>query len=345
MTVPTSRATAELWTGLGPVPAEIQGFFDQTLLDNLPPDFVYMGYGLRRNIPANSGRSITWDRPNLLTVNTTAIPEYTTPEGQQFSTSYVQATIAEYGTHVPFSRRATHLGLIRDLTGKIRDVLSVNKKDTFDQLTRDALVAGTQVRYANGAGRTEVNTSIEIADIAYAVNLLNRANAKPISKRVEPSTGVGTRAINPAYLAFGHWDLFKDLSDLGTTYWLDAADYPDSSSRYPNEVGTIRNVGGRDVRVILSSNGKIWPSTGADSTGLRETTDTKSDIYALVIIAEGAYIETSINGKGQGVIVQPLGSGGAEDPFRQRGSIAWADYYVATIADDARIVRIECACE
>lgn len=343
MTVPTSRGTELKWTGLGPVPAEVQGFFDQVLLDNLPPDFVYKGFGLKRNIPPNAGRYATWDRPELLSVDTTPIPEYESPDGQQFSTATVQGMVVELGTHVPFSRRATELGLIRDLTGKIRDTLTIHKKDCLDQYTRDQLVAGTQLRYANGTGsaRTDVGSKVKAADIQYAVNLLVRANNKTITKRIEPSTGQGTLALNPGFVCFCHWDAYKTLAAMDG--WLDVADYP-SGARYPNEIGTIR--GERNVRFIASSNGKIWAGGGADvgTTGLRSTGG-KIDVYAMVIIAEGAYIESGVNGKGLGVVVQPLGSGGPTDPFKSRGSIGWADYTAATISDDARLVRIEHGCE
>lgn len=340
----TTRAGSELWTGIGNVPAEVQGWFDQALLDFLPNDFIYMGYGERRNIPANSGRNINLERPNLLTASTTAVDEYATPVGQQFSTTAVQATIAWYGTHVPFSSRAVSVGLIGNLLGKIKEVLAVHKKDTFDQLTRDALMAGTSAVYIGGSARTDVNSLITAASITTAVQALNAANVKPITGRIEPSTGVGTKGMNPAFVMFGHTDLFADIVTAAGTNWLDVADYPSHQSLLTNEVGTIRSVAGKNVRVCLSNNGKIWPGGGAAGTATFNDDGTNFDVYGVVIFGEKAYIETMINGKTNGVIVQPLGSAGADDPMKQRGSIAWHDPYVAFISDNNRIYRIECAC-
>lgn len=345
MTVPTTRATADLWTGLGPVPENLQGFFDQALLDALPPEFIFMGYGMRRNLPPNQGRTINWERPNLLTVSTAQIPEYETPVGQQFSTSHVSATVGEYGTHVPFSRRADGISLIKDLTGKIRDVLAIHKKDTFDQLTRDGLVAGTSCIQTTGTTRAEVADNLTKANLNDAIEYLVGNNAKPITKRVEPSTGVGTRALNPAFLAFGHEDLYTDIvaaCKTTTDDWLDVADYPAGSQRLPNEVGTYR--GRRNIRFILSNNGKVWEGTGDGTTTGHRYTGSNIDVYGLVILSENAYIESAINGKDLGVVVQPLGSSGSADPFKQRGTIAWAAHFAATICDDARITRIECGC-
>jgi N4-gp56 family major capsid protein len=99
------------------------------------------------------------------------------------------------------------------------------------------------------------------------------------------------------------------------------------------------------VRVCLTTNGKIWSGYATDvaSTGLKST-DGHIDVYGAIIFGEKAYIETTVNGQGNGVIVQPLGSSGAADPLKQRGSIAWHDPYVAFISDNNRIYRIECGC-
>ena len=340
-----TRADSNLWTGIGNVPAEVQGWFDQALLDFLPPEFMYMGYGERRNIPGNSGRTINLERPNMLTASTTAVDEFVTPAGQQFSTTSVQATIAWYGTHVPFSSRAVSVGLIGNLLGKIKEVLAVHKKDTFDQLTRDGLMAGTAASFIGGSARTDVNSLITLASITTAVNALISGNVKTMKGRIEPSTGVGTKGMNPAYIMIGHTDLFADIVTAATSAnWMDVADYPSHQALLPNEVGTIRSVAGRNVRVCLTTNGKIWAGGGASGTATFNDNGSNFDVYGVIIFGEKAYIETMINGKTNGVIVQPLGSAGSDDPMKQRGSIAWHDPYVAFISDNARIYRIECAC-
>jgi N4-gp56 family major capsid protein len=328
------------WTGTTEVPVNVQGVFDQTLHDFLPPDFDFLGWGEQRNVAMNSGTTLNVSRPNLLSPATTPIPEYITPEGAQFSTTDMTVALQFFGNHVPFSRRVTEVGLIRDLTGKVKDVLAVNRKDTCDQVGRDILVAGTQARLANGSLRTDINTILDQGDLDFGLNLLARANAKPIAKRVLPGTGVATTPLNKGYIAIGHIDLLKTLSGLtGADGWKDVASYAKDSA-YPNEYGATHN--GR-IRYILNSSGKIWAGGGAGGgSGVRETGGA-ADVYALIIMAEKYYCETRLGGKTAEVIVQPLGSSGSLDPYKQRGSIGWYGCFTVGRLDNARCVRIECA--
>jgi N4-gp56 family major capsid protein len=332
---------AEQYTGTGQVSVNVAADYKQAWFAFLSPDFYYVGYGKRgndMNLGMNKGTAVQWDRPDLLPVATTPIPEFETPAPlSRFTTSPLTATIDWYGDHLLHSDRMALVALNKSILSKMRDVQTVQYKDTMDQLCRDTLLAGSQVRYANGATRPEVNTVMDAGDLDFVFNKMRRANAPLVTKRVNPSQLVGTVGLDPAYLIFAHIDLEETFK--GLTGWVPISQYANPASALPGEIGRYRY-----GRVICSTNGKIWESGGATGgSNVRQTDASKADVYGVVVMAAEAFGETQLAGKGMEYIVKPATSGGAENPHNQRGSAAWHQATVFTRLQEARLYRIECA--
>ena len=99
---------------------------------------------------------------------------------------------------------------------------------------------------------------------------------------------------------------------------------------FKNEIGKIAN-----IRLVETSEAKIWPSAGASIT------DGNADVYSTLVIGKNAYGITSVEGGGLETIVKQLGSGGTADPLNQRSTAGWKAVKTAEILQDDFMVRIE----
>lgn len=66
-----------------------------------------------------------------------------------------------------------------------------------------------------------------------------------------------------------------------------------------------------------------------------------SAVYCSIMVGEGAYGETKLEGAGLEFIVKPVTSGGADNPLNQRGSAGWKMAHVAKRLVEQYIVRCE----
>lgn len=339
---------ADIYTGTANVSVNVSGDYAQAFLAFLTQkQFFYVGFGKKggdMDLARNSGTTKTWDRPELLPVATTPLPEYETPNPLGvFSTTPVTATIVWYGDHLNHSDRMVRVALNKKLLSQMRAVQVLQYKKTMDTLSRDVLVAGDNVQYTDGSSRAEVATAVADADVNGVVNDLWRNEVPFITKRITPSQLVSTVGLEEAYFAIGHIDLDKDVRALAG--FQSVITYAQPSAAQPGEIGKTGK-----VRWILTSNGKIWAGAGADVTGTyRNNNDDgdgtgHGDVYGIVIFGDEAYGEMLLAGKGFEYIVHAPGEAGSTDPHDSRGSAAWHQAATYKILEQARIWRIECLC-
>jgi len=80
------------------IPAEVNNFYDRTLLTRALPLLVHTRWAQIRDIPRNAGtKTIKFRRYANLTAATTPLSEGVTPEGSQLSVTDITATVAQYG--------------------------------------------------------------------------------------------------------------------------------------------------------------------------------------------------------------------------------------------------------
>lgn len=142
--------------GVGGQTQELQlTAFDKRLLKRYRAGAVFNQFGLKRQIPRRSGKSIQFRRLESIypagnagsLANASApaaLTEGTMPAAIDATWSAVQATVSQYGQVIQFSDVAEEQS-IDDIKAEFTDALSESMKDALDLLTRDVLVAGTNV--------------------------------------------------------------------------------------------------------------------------------------------------------------------------------------------------------
>jgi N4-gp56 family major capsid protein len=83
------------------VPAEVNNFYDRTLLERAVALFVHTRWAQVRDLPKNAGtKVIKFRKYGNLTAATTPLTEGITPTGSQLSVTDITATVAQYGRRI-----------------------------------------------------------------------------------------------------------------------------------------------------------------------------------------------------------------------------------------------------
>lgn len=310
------------------IPAEVNNFYDRTLLYRAVALFVHNRWGQVRDIPRKAGtKTIKFRRYSNLTAATTPLTEGITPNGSQLSSTEITATVDQYGDFITVSDVLDYTSQDPVLM-EAAEILGDQAGDTLDQVTRDVLTAGTNVYYA-GSGhtlRSQVAAGELITDtlIKKAVRLLGNNKARRVTRMVNATTGYGTVPLNASYVGIVHPNTTYDLKAV--TGWTGVEKYASTNGIMEGEVGKVD-----EVRFVETTNAKVFSGAGAASI----------DVYATLIMGMYAYGTTRISGEAMKNIVKPLGSGGTTDPLDQRATSGWKATFVAKILNDAFMVRLE----
>lgn len=309
------------------VAAEVNAFYDKTLLVRAVPYFIHTNWAQVRDLPANAGTdTIKFRRYGNLTAATTALTEGLTPQGSQLSVTDITAQVLQYGDFVTLTD-VVQLETPDPLLTESAEILGDQLGDTLDQLTRDVMVAGTTLQYANGRLSRVTVTATDImnaTETRKAVRTLWGNKAKAITRRIDPNNNYGTTGMRPCFIGIishnTHFDLKSDTNFVPTNK------YPVQTDVMEYEVGSID-----EVRYVMTQNAKVYAAAGAAGV----------DVHATLIIAQNFYGITRIAGNAVKNIIKPLGSAGTSDPLDQRGTTGWKAFFVAKRLNEAFAVRVE----
>lgn len=309
------------------IPREVSNYYDRTLLLRVVPRFVHLRWAQMRDIPRNGGtNTIKFRRYSNLAPATTPLTEGVTPAGSQLSVTDITATVAQYGDFITGSDVVQYETEDPILT-ETASILGDQASDTLDELTRDILVAGTNVFYAGTATSRATVASTDLIDatiIKKVVRLMKNNKARKMLEMLDATTGISTTPINSCYIALVHPNTTFGLKAIAT--FVPVEKYASQKNVMDGEVGAID-----EVRFVESTNCKIF--AGAGALGI--------DVYATIVLADQAYGATRITGEGLKNIVKPLGSAGTADALDQRWTSGWKSTFVAKILNDAFLCRIE----
>lgn len=308
------------------IAAEVDAVYQKTLLLRVVSNFEYIKWAQIANIQQNAGtNTVRFRRYGNLTAATTALTEGVTPPGSNLSVTNITASTSQYGDYVTFTDKVS-METQDPLLTTNAEILGDQAADTFDQLTRDVLAAGTSVFYANGVGgRGSVAANVALADYRKIARAMRKNKARKITKMVTGTDQVGTTPIRAAYVAIISPDTHYDLK--GLSGFVPTKDYPSGAKLLSdNEVGSLD-----EFRFIETPNAKVFTGAGSGSV----------DVHADVILADQAYGISRISGNDMQMIYKPLGSAGTADPLNQRQTQGWKATFVAYRLNESFMYRYE----
>ncbi len=316
------------------IPAEVNNYYDRNLLERAVPLFVHTRWAQVRDLPRKAGTStIKFRRYGNLAAATTPLTEGVTPAGKQLSVTDITATVLAYGDFVTLTDKLQYESVDPVLLDA-SDVLGDQTGDTIDQLARDIMAAGTNGIYS-GTGNV-VTGDVAAGDVIATGNLdaasllLKNANAKPVTRQINPSTGYNTTPIPACFIGIIHPEITAKVATF--TGWTPVEKYPSQATVMEGEVGSY-SANGSKIRFVETTNAKI--KAGLGTAGI--------DVYCTLIFGANAYGISRISGEAMKNIVKPLGSAGTADPLDQRATTGWKATFVAKILNNDWLVRIESA--
>jgi len=297
------------------------------------PHLVIEKFGQTYVMPTKSTKVAKFRRYNALALATTPLVEGVTPAGQRLTVTDVTATLAQYGDFVPYSDviEDTHEDpFLQEVSG----ILGEQAAQTVETLRYNVLKAGTNVFYANGSGRTDVNTPLTLALQRKATRALKRQNARQITNVVASSPSFRTEPVEAAFIGLVHPDVENDIRNI--TGFISTKQYG-TVTPWANEIGAVE-----DVRYLRSTIFTSFAGGGGASTTMINTSSV-ADVYPVLYLAKDAYGIVPLKGKDSLsiMIVNPKPAPG--DPLAQRGTAGWKTMQTSVILNDAWMVRAEVA--
>jgi len=313
------------FTSRSTITAEVNNFYDRTLLIRAVPNFVHNRFAQVRDIPRMGGTNvIKFRRYGSLTANTTPLVDGVTPDGTSLSITDVTATVLQYGDYVTLTDKL-QMETYDPILTETAEILGEQAGDVLDQLCRAVLAAGASNQYASTATSTAtISSGMKFTrdEAKEAVRTLKNNNAKPVTSMINPGTGYNTVPMNAAFIGIVHPFTTYDLDNA--TGWIPVEKYANKSDVMPDEVGSLAG-----VRFIETSNAYTVAGTLVTT------------VYGTLIFGKNAYAQTRISGESLKNIVKPLGTAGSSDPLDQRSTSGWKASYVAKVLNANFIILVE----
>lgn len=280
-----------------------------------------------------SGNAGNYSMPLALT----PLTEGVTPAGKKLDNKDYTVQLQQYGDFIGFTDviQDTHEDYPAVLR-QIVDVLGESAAHTVETLRFNVLKAGTNVYYANGTARNQVNTPISLALQRKVSRALKRQNAREITSALKSSPSYNTQPVEASFIGLVHPDVENDIRDMDG--FVNVKHYAQGTA-FPGEVGTVDN-----FRYITSTVFEPWPDAGGAAGGtVVSTTGTNADVYPVIYIARDAYGIVALRGMNvaQIMVVQPKAT--ESDPLAQRGTAGWKLWNATVILQDAFLIRAEVA--
>jgi N4-gp56 family major capsid protein len=264
----------------------------------------------------------------------TPLVEGVTPAGNRLASQDYTVQLNQYGDYVTITDVVmdTHEDpILREATA----IMAEQAAMTIETIRFNILKAGTNVQYANGSVRTDVNTTITLALQRKVTSAMLRQNAKMVTSVVKSTPDYRTEPVEGAIIGLCHPDLETDIR--GMAGYINPKQYG-TTTPYENEIGAVER-----VRYLTSTIFAPWTDGGGDKLTMRSTTGTKADVYPIIYVARDAFGIVPLKGKDSltPMVVNPKPAAG--DPLAQRGTVGWKAWQSAVILQDAFLCRAEVA--
>lgn len=309
------------------------------MLSHAEPVLILSRFATQKPMPMNKANVAKFRRPIPFAVSTTPLAEGVTPNGQKMLYEDVSVTMRQYGDTCPITDVVQDLAedpVLADATMLCGEQAGA----TVEQVMYGVAKAGTNVYYANGTQRTDVNTPITLALQRKVTKFLKAQKAKKMTQILGPSANVGTKAIEASFIAVCHSDCENDIRNM--TGFIPVADYGSRQPVCPEEIGSVE-----DVRYVVSPDLGAFLDGGGTKAGSGTTmvsaSGTSADVYPVIFIAKEALGSVPLKGKSAITPMVVNAKPSAADPLAQRGYVSWKTYYAAVRLNESWLVRAEVA--
>lgn len=306
------------------------------LLKRALPYLVLEKWGQAYPIPTNSTKVAKFRRYEALPLATTPLTEGVTPTGNNPTVTDYTATLAQYGSFVIITDviQDTHEDPVLQ---QYMQIIAEQAAQTVEAVRFNILKAGTNVFYANGTVRTDVNTVVTLTLQRKITRAFKRQNAGYITQQTASSPSYGTLPTRAGYIGYIHPDVENDVRAISG--FKDAVNYASQVPADDFEIGAVE-----DTRYIRSTVASSFPDGGGAKGAMVSTTGTLADVYPILYFAKDSYGIVPLKGKDS---ITPMVKNPNQpvqgDELGQRGFVSWKVMTTAVILNQLWMARLECA--
>lgn len=320
----------------GDITARIGSYAVGKFLAHAQNELFLESYAMHEKVPQNKSQTVKFKRAIPLDVSAVALTEGVTKSPKMYEDEPVQVSLSQYGEWMGITDVVldTHEDPVLN---KMTEVLGQAAGAMKELILWNAISAGTNVIFANGTARADVNTPITLDDIRAAVRQIKLNRGKKITKRVPASSDVATEPVNASFIYFGNVAQERDFREMDS--FVSVEKYGSFAPISEYEIGKVE-----ECRVVLTNHAVPAYSAGSATTNGMLATSGAVDVYLGVVFGQDAFGCTSLKGKDSANITVINPKATYEDPMAQRGAISFKFWYAALILNQNWIVRIEAAC-
>ena len=233
-------------TGATGMSAEMKTYYEKRLLDQAEPLLVHDQFGDKYPIPANNGKTIEFRKYESLPKATEPLTEGVTPNAQALTVTPMTATVKQYGGWAAITDVLQLTAIDNNLTMATK-LLGAQAGRTLDTITREVLVGGDNVQYADES--VSARYLLQGGNASAADN--NYLTVDCIRRAVRALKNANCRRIDGAFPVIIHPDVAYDL--MNDPKWLAPHQYVDTEHMYEGEIGKIEG-----CRFVESTEAKIF---------------------------------------------------------------------------------------
>ena len=312
-----------------------QAFADAKLLEKAKINNIAGRFSDSKTLPKRKSQTITFRRFSKLDSTPVVLQEGVTPTGKPMAATDVSCSLKQYGDFIRIT------DVIEDtyedpILQEATDILGEQADEMLDKVRIGVFKAGTNIKYANGAARTDVNTFPDRDAWRSVVRILKAQHAMPITEVIQAGVKVSTMPVPSSYFALCHSDIQPDLERVSG--FLPVSQYAANMGVLPGEIGAIG-----ELRFVFDNNLIPWADGGGAKGDYMSTSGVKADVYPVLVFAKHGTGVVSLAGKNavQTLVANPKAQAG--DELAQKGSVGWKAWSGAIILNDAWHLRVEVA--
>lgn len=288
--------------------------YNRTLLETARDELVHSQFGKEYTLPKHGGLTMEWRKANVLAVATTPLTEGVIPTEDSFGYTSLTVTINQYGAFIK-GTDMVQMVLLDPLLDNITEEQGVQAGLTLETIDRDALNAGTTVRYADAvANRAAIGAGNKMDAHEFVI-----AQRTMVTNKAKPVRGKNYAMIVHPYVAA---DLMEDASIV-----LALRAQAQGGGKNAEINGWFGEYMGIDI--IRATTAKTFASTVT--------------VYSSLVFGKNAYGIIELEGMGMETIFHPIGSSGAADPLNMFWTKGWKTTHAIKILQETYMMRIESA--
>lgn len=284
-------------------------YYDKVFLDRAEAELQYDWGAQKKTIPANSGKTVIFNRMSTLAAATTALTEGANPAGSDMTSTQVSATAAEYGDFVKVSSLFEVTSIDEGLK-EHAEVMGYQCALTIDSLIKNELSANATVQFAGG--KTALS-ALSASDVLSSTEVKKAVRTLKKNKALMFENGM-FRGIVPTSAVY-------DLR--GDSTWLSAQIYTDSSKVKNGSIGALHGVD--------------FVETNNESSESSTVT-----VYHTFIFGKNSYGVVNVaSAPDQKIIVKRPTESDTSNPLNMFSTIGWKITFVAKILNANWVIVIK----